>query len=259
MTILRLSQDSSFVVRCSRHKIHKMKPDQISAANAALITSVDWKKIPDPQLIVDASTAGSLQRPLTKWLLGKGWETNRDLLKLLGYPEWVVDRLTPEVDEYLPWTNFGGVWASFCPRNDLSLGRIHRGLREGGFHTTLKKCLGLQSLRFLQEHPEKIINNYRGYSIVAWKSAVIESSGTKKCHRFLLIEMEHQAKLFGTPLIWFRYPFDTSRSSTVNLTPTPDRPSADRGFFYVLNMLNCTYDKSYSRIRYNQSSQFISY
>lgn len=49
--------------------------NQISAANAALITSVNWEQDGlNPQSIIDAVKQKELQKPLTDWLASQGWK-----------------------------------------------------------------------------------------------------------------------------------------------------------------------------------------
>ncbi len=184
--------------------------EQMTEALAKLIRSVRWGRAGDLQVFIDASNQGLVRDPLTHWIRNQGWKPDLKLLKLLGYPEWVADRLTPELDEYEP--NEACFFepksiSKSSPKGGMSLGMIHDNLfRE---MEIFERSIGLQTLRMLQQCGKNFVTDqFKSYRITAWKSCVIDVTGTKKAPS---LEVDRD----GTPgeIIW--QPFD--------LVPTPSQ------------------------------------
>lgn len=183
MTILEFVQDSSFAVRCSRHENKKMseknREEQVGTTLSTIVASIMCSQIDDLQPIIEAGNQGKLRPALTRWLKNEGWKPDKGLLKLLAYPEWVEDRLTPNVDEYFPRQELE-CWNKLFTGYGYSIGQVWQVLFGGHCGVHSSNCIGLQTLKRFQSIPELVEVGFRGYSIAGWKSAVIDASGTKK-------------------------------------------------------------------------------
>lgn len=183
----------------------KNRDEQVGTTLSTIVASIMCSQIDDLQPIIEAGNQGRLRPALTRWLKNQGWKPDKGLLKLLGYPDWVEDRLTPNVDEYFPRHEFK-FWNKLFTGYGYSLEQVWRALFSGHSGVQPSKCIGLQTLKLFQSKPELVEQGFRGYSVTGWKSAVIDITETKKVPT-LPIDRD------GTPgeIIWQNF----------DLVPTP--------------------------------------
>lgn len=170
-------------------KINKMSSksvsNQIAATGATILAAVDWEKLDGSsgknilQEIQRGFQGDNLAgNALTKWLERREWEFEPINLIRLDYPDWVLERLTPGIDDEEPFSDgtLIEIESILDDSENSAYAVYYEKFKNVKNKHGLWACVGLKTLLYFSNNPSP---DFAGKRIIAWKSAVVGKRGGK--------------------------------------------------------------------------------